>query len=336
MRHLRRVRRGRALLRAAGRRARVLTLANQYPGAGGVPEVTTFAAEVEALSGGALRVAVLDAWTSSRDRDEEGTVLRDLAEGVVDLGWVGTRAVGATFGPSPLDALQAPLLFERVRDVVRLVAHGGADAFMEPLPSVGLVGLAVFPGELRRPFGVTRPLVSADDWSGATIRTHKSLPGFATVRALGATPVLRSRAELGGDAPPRVDGMELDGTSLVRWKFGGWLTANVALWPRTLLLAAGARRWRALRDADRRILRAAAARATAYASEALLQVADAERAYGPQVRLVHAGEHALEELRQRLDVVYGELRSRPETAGALQRLLARDPGPTAGRLNRIG
>lgn len=298
----------------------MLTLANQYPGAGGIPEVTGFASAVEELSEGQLRVPVLDGWTSASDLDEEGTVLLDLAGGVVDLGWVGTRAVGATFGPQALDVLQAPFVFDHVAEVVRFAADGGADAFMEPLRAVGVVGLAVLPGELRRPFGVTRRLVSPGDWSGATIRTHSSLPGFASLRALGATPVLRSRADLARHVS--VDGMDLDSTSLLRSKYGGCLTANVGLWPRTLLLAASERSFRALRDADRQILLKAAKRAAASTGEDLLAAAREAPEFGSRVQIVRASEDEREALAQRLEVVHRELESRPETAGALQDLIA--------------
>ena len=50
-----------------------------------------------------------------------------------------------------------------------------------------LVGIALLPGELRRPLGASRPLVGASDYRGATIATRVSDLGLRTFGALGAT-----------------------------------------------------------------------------------------------------------------------------------------------------
>jgi TRAP-type C4-dicarboxylate transport system substrate-binding protein len=296
---------------------RVLSLANQYPGRAGVPELLAFVAEVEARSGGELRVAVVDGGTSPRDRDEERTVLRDLAAGIVDLGWVGSRAVGATFGLQALDVFQAPLLFERLQDVVAVVSGELASEMLEPLEAAGLTGLAVVAGELRRPFGLTRPLVASSDWRGLVIRTHNSLPGLAAIRALGATPVLRSAAELADVRPGSIDGLDLDETALRRRGYRGWLTTNVALWPRTVLLAANRNAFARLTGDEQQLLRAAAKRAAAVTGEGLLASAAAEEPLPNHVSCVAAAEEEIAALRRCVDVVHAELAADHRTAAAL-------------------
>jgi TRAP-type C4-dicarboxylate transport system substrate-binding protein len=185
------------------------------------------------------------------------------------------------------------------------------------------VGLAVLPGEFRRPVGITRPLVSADDWSGAVIRTHNALPGFAALRALGATPVLRTAAELGAGVPDGVDGMDLHPTALLRWKFAGWLTENVLLWPRTLLLAAGQRSFARLAEPERQLIRSAAVRAAPTAAAALLRRAVVGWDYPPHVRVVRARDEEVDALRRSLAGVGDELAAQPQTAWALDQLRAR-------------
>jgi TRAP-type C4-dicarboxylate transport system substrate-binding protein len=231
--------------------------------------------------------------------------------------------VGASFGPHALDVLQTPLLFEGEVDLARFITAGGASPLLEQLTPLGLVGLAVLPGEFRRPVGITRPLVAADDWSGAVIRTHSSLPGFAALRSLGATPVLRTAAELGAGVPEGVDDMDLHPTALLRWRFPGWLTENVLLWPRTLLLAAGERSFARLAEPEQQLIRTAAARAAHTAAAALLRRALVGWAYPPHVRVVQARDEELDVLRRTLTVVRDELAAQPQTGWALEHLRAR-------------
>lgn len=316
---VRTVRAGRARVQRswAGRPgATTLILANPYRRTEGIPDVASFAARVEALSEGRIRIAFMNGWTSRRDRDEERTVLDDVAGGLADLGWVGARAVGAVFGIRSLDALDAPLLFPDEDAVGRFAAAAAVAPLLSPLQEVGLVGIGLLAGGLRRPFGITGPLISPDDWHRKVIRTHASLLGEASVRALGATPVLRSTAELSSGPPPGVDGMDLDLRAVKVWRYPGWLTWNVPLWPRFLLLAGNRRRLERLSSADGALLRAAARLAAAEAR------GDTAKDIPESVRLVEASEQDLKLLRRELRPVYDELRSHADSSlGYVERAL---------------
>jgi len=52
-----------------------------------------------------------------------------------------------------------------------------------------LVGLAVLPTDLRKPLGLSRPLVGVEDYRGARIGVREGRVAKATITALGATPV---------------------------------------------------------------------------------------------------------------------------------------------------
>jgi TRAP-type C4-dicarboxylate transport system substrate-binding protein len=302
-----------------------LIFANAYSRSGNFSEVAAFIAHAERLADGRLRIAVVNGWTSPRDRDEERTVLEDVASGVADLGWTGARAVGAVFGIRSLDPLQAPLLFPDEDAVRRFAAAVPATSLLAPLREAGLAGLTVLGGELRRPFGITAPLVTADDWRGKVIRTHASLPGEASFTALGATPVLRSAAELAGGPPAGIDGMDLDPTAIRNWGYPGWLTWNVPLWPRLLLIAANRRRLERLSSGDRAVLEEAARRTAAETADRLPRTLGERAKELPQpVQLVEASDAELVLLRRRLRPVYDEMRSTGEgerTLALVERLI---------------
>lgn len=307
------VRKGRGLVRrwwATRPGVRTLVLANVYGRPESVPEVAPLIANIERLAQGRLRVVFANGWTSRQDPDEERSVLQDVANGVVDLGWVGARAVGAVLGIRSLEPLHAPLLFSDEREVGRFIMSGEVAPLLGPLQEVGLVGVALLPGGLRRPFGLTMALVGAEDWRGKVIRTHSSLAAEAALRALGATPVLLPFADFGVDPPRGIDGMDLHPKAVAAYGYAGWLTWNVPLWPRLVLVVANRRRIERLGPSDRTLLDEAALRATA-------EIAGDPRCFprvklSDSVTLVEASEYDLASLRFRLGPVYDELRSTSE------------------------
>jgi TRAP-type transport system periplasmic protein len=306
VRGLRRTRTQAVRRRAARPEVTTLVFANPYGRLQSVPEVAPFLANIERLGEGRLRILVMDGWTSPRDRDEERTLLEDVARGIADLGWVGARAVGAVLGVRSLDPLHAPLLFPDEEAVRRCIGRPDfQEPLLSPLQEAGIVGLALLPGGLRRPFGITGPLRGPADWDGKVIRTHTSLPGEAAVRALGATPVLRSSAELSG-GPAGLDGMDLHAGAVAAWGYSGWLTWNVPLWPRILLLAASRAAFQRLSAGERAMLEEAA-RMT------VLDPADIEDGDLPEsVTIVEASGEDLALLRRSFQPVYDELRSTSE------------------------
>jgi TRAP-type C4-dicarboxylate transport system substrate-binding protein len=294
--------------RARGARLGVTTLvvANAYGRVENVPELASFFSNVERLGEGRLRIVFVNGWASRGDRDEERTVLEDLARGIADLGWVGARAIGTVFGIRSLEPLLAPLLFPGEEAVRRFVAAGPLAPLLEPLRAAGIEGLALLPGGMRRPFGITGPLLGPDTWQGKVIRTHASLTGEASIRALGAIPVLRAARELAAGPPPGVDGMDLHPTAVAERKYPGWLTCNVPLWPRLLLVAANQESFERLSSANRRVLTEAARRATA---DPPRPPSLTEVDLPASVRRVQATQHDRTLLHDALKPVHDQLRS---------------------------
>lgn len=329
---LRRSRTSRLVVSAAGRNSRrvygwldgrklTLRLANMYSSEAGIPEFLFFADEVARLSGGEVRVRIVSGWTRAGDRDEERTLLTDLAAGLADLGWAGTRAVGATFGVRALEPLQAPFLFDSIEAVSHVLTAEVAAELARLVELRNLIGLAVLPGGIRRPLGLTRPLVTTSDWRGAVIRTHTSLVGEKTFRILGAQPVLRHANELRGPQPAGIDGMDLHAEAIAEWGYAGYFTWNVPLWPRTLLLAANRRSLDRLGHDLRALVDQAAESTRTWVAGGITGADERElRAVPKGTRILMATPDERAELRRAVEPVYDELRQDPVAAAVLQRL----------------
>ena len=65
-----------------------------------------------------------------------------------------------------LEPLLAPLLFPGEEAVRRFVTAAPLGPLLEPLRVAGIEGLALLPGGMRRPFGITGPLLGPDTWEG--------------------------------------------------------------------------------------------------------------------------------------------------------------------------
>ena len=298
-----------------------LRLANMYSSESEIPEFRFFADEVARLSDGALRVRIVNGWTRARDRDEERTLLTDLAAGLADLGWVGTRAVGATFGLRALDPLEAPFLFDDAESVSRTLNSKVAAELASLVELSRLVGLVVLPGGMRRPLGLTRQLVTLSDWQGAVIRTHPSLVSDKTFRALGAEPVLRHAGELRRPRPAGIDGMDLHAHAIAQWGYAGYFTWNVPLWPRTVLLIANRHSVDRLGHDLRSVVNQAAESMRTWVASAIRGADEQERQAVPtQTQILLATPDELAELRRAVEPVYDDLRHDRIAAAVLHQL----------------
>lgn len=305
--------------RRTRRQQLVLFMANAYASAGGMPELSWFSEQVAGGSNGEVKIELVHSWTSTRDSSEERTITRDVMRGRVDLCWVGTRLFGA-LGVRSLDPLEAPFLLSDYASQARVLESGIAREMLEPLDTLGLRGLAVLAGRSRKPFAFSAPLREADDYRGKTIRIHESAIARATFAALGATPVLLSAEQVPRAHRLGIAGMDLDAASLAGWGFSGYFTANVDLWPRTLAIVAGRRRFEALGADERQLIEDAAAHVAAKTVAALRHQNERDRDHLTRsgVEVVQASSEQIEELRARVAHVHDELR-RDALSGPLLR-----------------
>lgn len=215
-----------------------------------------FAAEVRKLSRGRVRIAVTFEAAGAGTPDVEPRTIELVRSGRYDLGWVATRAWDE-LGVTSFQAVQAPFLITNYPLLDRALRSFGPE-MLAALGDRDLVGLALIPGLLRHPVGITRPLVSLADFEGARVRDLPSRASDALFRALGAVPVHVSNADFGRQlALSRIDGEEM---SIPNSPFPAPVTANVTLFPKVLTLFLSRRAFSRLDTEDREILRRAAVR----------------------------------------------------------------------------
>jgi TRAP-type C4-dicarboxylate transport system substrate-binding protein len=219
-------------------------------------ELTEFVGEVSRLSHGALRIRVVPA--GGEGPDFEASLIREMRRGRADLAFVGSRAWDQ-FGVHSLRALQAPLLIDSYPLQERVLTSPLVDPMLEELRPLGLVGIGILPGPIRRPLGLAHPLAAPSDFKGLTIGTQQSRVADATLGALGARP---QRLPAAVSSLAGLDGIEHRVAAIEAGRLdaeGSHLMTNVNLWPRPLVVFASAQSYSRLTAEQRRILRRAAA-----------------------------------------------------------------------------
>ena len=177
----------------------VLTLADHEDGP---HDVQFWIEEVQRRSGGSLSIQVQNQWRGQEIDYDKGTIA-DVQAGRVQLAKVAAGAYD-TVGINSFQALVAPLLIDNPTLERRVLESDLAGEMLAGTSKLGLVGLAVLPTDLRKPLGVTRPVVRARDYRGA--RMGEGEVAKATVTALGATPV----STIPGGPLSGLDGLDTD------------------------------------------------------------------------------------------------------------------------------
>ena len=294
----------------------VLTLANwQFNDA----DVGEWAQAVKRLSRGAIRIDIRGNWRHGEVETDRGT-LRDVREGRVDIGHIATRAWD-TLGVDSFQALEAPLLIDSLALEQRVITGELGRTMLAGVEAAGVEPLALLPGPLRLPLGVSRDLYGPSDYRGALIGLRPSAVQETTMRALGARTVgIPSVANLGG-----LDGIETD---LATVDFDGYdqqarsLTADVVLWPRATTLVMNRDAWEALAAEQREVLEDAARVAirAGMRRERRLERGGIQSLCDLGFPLTHAGDRELAALRRAVEPVYRQLQRNADTRAALERI----------------
>jgi len=229
----------------------VLTLANPAQR----EDLDEFVREVASLSDGSMRIEVEEGWREGEIDFERGTI-EDVREGKVDLGSVGARALDLV-GTNSLQPILAPFAVDSYALEREVLASPLAAEMLAGVGRAGVIGISLLPGELRKPLGVSGPLVDPADYRGTTIGIRPSELSARTFEALGVAST--QGYQLDGDVSS-LDGLEthLTGISGARNDAAaGSVAVNVTLWPRTLAMVMNRDAYEALDDDQREILRAA-------------------------------------------------------------------------------
>src|SRR5262245_40724889 len=158
----------------------VLTLANFN---GNTGELDGLEGAVWRLSDGTMRIDIKYRWRYGQVKDETG-LIGDVRAGKADLGVVGSRAWDSA-GVNGFRALGAPLLIDSYALQERVLRSPMTGQMLGGLRPLGLAGIGVLPGPLRKPLGIIRPLLQPADYAGLKIGVQQSLVARSEERRVG-------------------------------------------------------------------------------------------------------------------------------------------------------
>jgi TRAP-type C4-dicarboxylate transport system substrate-binding protein len=272
------------------------------------PFVDAYLAALKRIAGNSIKIDVKYGWRYYDLAAEQATI-SDVRHGDFDLASVGARAWDLV-GVKSVRAVVAPFLVDSAALQERVLEGRLAQRMLDGLRPAGLVGLALLPGELRRPLGVTRALTRPQDFRGDRIGIRTGGVAKRTFAALGAT--ARPFPSL-PNGLARLDGAEVGLPTIMNNRYdlrARALTSNVVLWPRATTIFMSRKAFDALssdqQDALRRAGREAVAPLAAlyegYERDSLAALCRARR-----LRLVAVSAADRAALRRAVQPVYDEL-----------------------------
>ena len=277
--------------------------------------------EVKRRSGGSLSIQVTNQWRE-REIDYDKATIADVQAGKVQLAKVAARAYD-TVGVDSFQALLAPFLIDNQTLEQRVLESKLAGQMLAGTSRLGLVGLAVLPTDLRKPLGLSRPLVAVKDYRGARIGVREGEVAKATFTALGATPVeYVPGAPLSG-----LDGVELGLETMSGNEYDQQakaVTANVTFWPKAVTVVMNQKVFDSLTPRQQDALRQAGvsviARQLKLQHDLNRQAAHLLCQRG--LRFQHVSNQELAALRRAVQPVYDRIERNAQTRSLLQQIQA--------------
>lgn len=284
---------------------------------------TAFVDALARLSGGRMRVTVLDHYGDAA-ATAESDMVTSMAAGQLDGGFPATRAFSRA-GLRGLEPVEAPFIITNYAAQKTLAGGSGARRVLATLDGSGVIGLGLAVGPLRRPWSATDPMTDLRHWRGVSIRTFHSPVQEAAIRALGGVPVNASYGFPDLVRSGHLQAVEIDVAQYARNGYGTLLpglTGNVVLWPRMPVIAMSRTRFEALPAQQRAWVRAAAADAVrASVDHAYDDSAIAQRLCRQGVRVADTTPEQLAQLRRAVQPVLDGLAHDPATAASLTEVL---------------
>ena len=214
------------------------------------PYVREFIEQVNTLSNGSITIQPI--WDAAADTTPsfEPGIIKALKEGRYDLGLAGSRAFD-TQGITSFQALQAPFLITNDALSKSVATSEIATRMLDSLSSTEVVGLTLWPEDLRHPFSTTpnKPILAPEDFVGLTIRAVPSDVTYKLLETFGATPMFEDSGYRGTEA-----GM----SQVVFLTRTPAATGNVVFFPKFQVLFANSETFETLTESQRTILQNAA------------------------------------------------------------------------------
>jgi TRAP-type C4-dicarboxylate transport system substrate-binding protein len=217
------------------------------------PYVLEFIEQTKTLSNGNITIEPTWEAGDSTDAGYEVGVIQLVKEGKFDLGLAASRSFDSESITS-FEALQAPFLVDNDALAKAVASSDAASGMLDKLSSFGLIGLTLWPEDLRHPFSTdpAKPLLSPEDFTGLTIRVTDRGVGEMLIKALGGNPIFEASDYQGAESGLR-QGAHLTGQPAA--------TGNVTLFAKYQVLFANSDNFGKLSNAQRNVLQEAAASA---------------------------------------------------------------------------
>lgn len=213
------------------------------------PYVLEFIEQVKRLSNGEVTIEPMWEAGNSTEAGFEIGVIQLVRAGDADLGLAGSRAFDSE-NITSFQALQAPFLITNDALAEAVATSDIAGKMLDGLSSAGIVGLTLWPEDLRHPFSLLadKPLLSPEDFAGLNIRTTPSGVSYQLIEALGGIPTFSNDYQ-GAESGLR-QAASLTGVPTA--------TGNVTFFAKYQVLFANDTAFEKLSDEQRAVLRQAA------------------------------------------------------------------------------
>lgn len=195
--------------------------------------IQAFADEVKTASGGKIVINPVPGASGGNDV----TLLDDVSGGSIELAGVST-AVWDSKGVNVFQPLQAPFVITNYGLSEKVLGGEIGQAMLDSADGpakLGLKGLGILEGGLRKPVGRDAAFKSVADFAGKKFRAPASKVMTSTLKALGASPVSMPLPDvLPALKSGAVDGLEANYGLIVTQKLNEgakYVTADVTLWP---------------------------------------------------------------------------------------------------------
>jgi TRAP-type C4-dicarboxylate transport system substrate-binding protein/Tol biopolymer transport system component len=220
------------------------------PGRPSEPYVLEFIEQVKTLSDGDITIEPI--WQAGSDTTpvfEQG-VAKVVKEGQYDLGLAGSRAWDS-LGITSFQALQAPFLITDDALAEAVASSDIAKQMLNGLLSANVIGLALWPEDLRHPFSVIpgKSILSPEDFKGETVKVVPSEVSHLLIETFGGNPMFGDEGYQAAESGLR-QGFSLTGTPTA--------TGNVIFFPKFQVLFVNGAAFEKLGEAQQNILREAA------------------------------------------------------------------------------
>ena len=221
--------------------------------------IAKYVEDVAAASGGKITISPLPGANQGNDV----ALLESVQGGSIEMAAVST-AVWDGKGVNVFQPLQAPFLITNYGlDEAVLSGEIGKGMLDSPAgpAKLGLVGLGLLEGGLRKPVGRDTPLKSPADFAGKKLRAPASKIMTSSLKALGAEPVAMPLGDVASSLQTgKIDGLEANYGLIFTQKFNEgakFVTADVSLWPFPAAVVINKAQWDKLTPEQQGILKTA-------------------------------------------------------------------------------